>query len=69
MEAFEWAFPNLCFTLETPRVRVPRSESTYVYGRKECRSCGGEVVRYLLRARSVYVCEACQPRVEGEAEG
>ena len=55
-------------TLETPRVRVPRSESTYVYGRKECRSCGGEVVRYMLRARSVYVCEACQPRVEGEAD-
>jgi hypothetical protein len=68
VEAFERAFPNLCFAL-APRVRVPRSESTHVYGRKECRSCGGEVIRYMLRARSVYVCEGCQPRVEGEAEG
>ena len=66
MKALERAFPNLCFTLETPRERVARNESTHVYGRKECRSCGGEVIRYTLRARSVYVCEACQPRVEGE---
>lgn len=55
-------------TLETPRVRVPRSESTYVYGRKECRRCGGEVVRYLLRARAMYVCEQCQPRPEDGGE-
>ena len=64
MEAFERAFPNLYFALEKPRERVSRSESTHVYGRKECRSCGGEVIRYMLRARSVYVCEACQPRLE-----
>jgi formamidopyrimidine-DNA glycosylase len=53
-------------TLEKPRVRVSRNESTHVYGRKECRSCGGEVIRYTLRARSVYVCEACQPREESD---
>jgi formamidopyrimidine-DNA glycosylase len=67
VKAFERAFPNLCFTLATG-VRVSRAESTHFYGRKECRSCGGEVVRYMLRARSVYVCEACQPRLEGEAD-
>jgi formamidopyrimidine-DNA glycosylase len=53
-------------TLEKPRERVARNESTHVYGRKECRSCGGEVIRYTLRARSVYVCEACQPREESD---
>jgi formamidopyrimidine-DNA glycosylase len=55
-------------TLEKPRERVSRAESTHVYGRKECRSCGGEVIRYTLRARSVFVCEACQPRVENRAD-
>jgi formamidopyrimidine-DNA glycosylase len=45
---------------------VSRAESTHVYGRKECRSCGGEVIRYTLRARSVFVCEQCQPREESD---
>jgi formamidopyrimidine-DNA glycosylase len=49
-------------TIKKPRERVPRSESTHVYGRKVCRSCGGEVNRYMLRARVMYVCEQCQPR-------
>jgi len=50
-------------TIKKPRERVPRAESTHVYGRGVCRSCGGEVNRYLLRARTMYVCEQCQPRI------
>lgn len=44
------------------RERVPRAESTHVYGRRTCRSCQGAVARYTLRARVVHVCVACQPR-------
>ena len=47
--------------LARPRERVPRSESTYVYGRASCRTCGEQVVRYTLRARTVHCCETCQP--------
>jgi formamidopyrimidine-DNA glycosylase len=41
--------------------RMLRSESVHVYRRSTCRSCGGNVQKYLLRARSAYVCTACQP--------
>ena len=49
--------------LARPRERVPRAESTYVYGRKTCRTCGGHVTAEALRARRIYFCAACQPRV------
>lgn len=44
--------------------RVPRGESTHVYGRRTCRTCKGDVLTYLLRARVVHYCPACQPLVE-----
>jgi len=47
--------------LAAPRRRVPRGESVHVYGRRTCRSCGGEVQRFTLRARTAYVCPTCQP--------
>ncbi len=47
--------------LAKPRERVPRSESTYVYGRAACRTCGDRVVRDTLRARTIHWCETCQP--------
>jgi endonuclease-8 len=48
-------------TLARPRERVPRSDSTHVYGRPVCRSCDGDVFTYTLRARQVYFCPRCQP--------
>ena len=48
-------------TLERPRKRVSRAESLFVYGRSSCRSCGGQVSRITLRARTAFVCPACQP--------
>lgn len=48
-------------TLASPRKRVLRGEATHVYGRSTCRSCGGDVQRFLQRARTAYVCVACQP--------
>ena len=53
--------------LARPRERVPRAESTYVYGRKSCRTCGGPVTAEALRARRIYFCAACQPRVGSPA--
>ncbi len=53
--------------LAKPRERVLRAESTHVYGRRTCRSCQGEVATYTLRARTVYCCESCQPRVGAAA--
>ena len=47
--------------LTSKRTRVPRGESVHVYGRSTCRSCGGAVQRFTLRARTAYVCPACQP--------
>lgn len=47
--------------LAKPRERVPRSESTHVYRRSTCRSCGDVVSTFALRARRVHVCETCQP--------
>ena len=47
--------------LAVPRKRVLRAESTFVYGRGECRTCGGEVSRFALRARTAHVCTRCQP--------
>lgn len=47
--------------LASPRRRVPRAESVHVYGRRTCRSCGGDVQRFTLRARTMYVCPTCQP--------
>jgi endonuclease-8 len=52
--------------LEKPRRRVPRAESTYVYGRRTCRTCEGDVRRYTLRARTVHYCRSCQPLAEAE---
>jgi endonuclease-8 len=49
-------------TLASPRERVPRAESTFVYGRRSCRACGGPVFAFTLRARTVYCCPACQPQ-------
>lgn len=48
-------------TLLVPRVRVPRGESTHVYGRATCLSCGGDVTSFVQRARKAYVCPTCQP--------
>lgn len=48
-------------TLAKPRQRVPRSESTHVYRRATCLTCGAGVVASTLRARTVYYCPACQP--------
>ncbi len=50
--------------LAVPRKRVPRAESVHVYGRRTCRSCGGDVQRFLQRARTAYVCVTCQPYVD-----
>jgi len=50
-------------SLAKARQRVPRGESTHVYGRKTCRTCKGDVLTYLLRARVVHYCRACQPLV------
>jgi formamidopyrimidine-DNA glycosylase len=47
--------------LATPRERVPRAESTHVYRRRQCRTCGGDVERQTLRARPLYFCGTCQP--------
>ena len=47
--------------LEASKKRVPRGESVHVYGRTSCRTCGGEVQRFAQRARTAYVCPACQP--------
>lgn len=44
-----------------PRKRIPRAESVHVYGRRTCWSCGGEVQRFMQRARVAYVCARCQP--------
>jgi endonuclease-8 len=49
-------------TLAKPRERVARAESTHVYRRARCRTCGEGVVSSTLRARTVYFCPACQPR-------
>ena len=49
--------------LARPRERVSRAESTHVYGRKACRTCGGPVTTDALRARRIYFCAACQPRM------
>jgi len=48
--------------VRTSKKRILRSEATHVYGRKECRSCGGKVTRLTQRARTAWVCETCQPR-------
>lgn len=48
-------------TLARPRERVPRGDSTHVYRRTTCRSCGGGVLTYTLRAREMYFCRHCQP--------
>ncbi len=53
--------------LAKPRERVPRAESTHVYGRSTCRTCQGDVLTYTLRARVVYYCRACQPWREHES--
>lgn len=50
-------------SLAKARQRVPRGESTHVYGRKTCRTCKGDVFTYLLRARVVHYCLECQPLV------
>ncbi len=47
--------------LARPRERVPRAESTYVYGRATCRTCGDRVLRSTLRARTIHCCATCQP--------
>jgi endonuclease-8 len=47
--------------LAKPRERVPRADSTHVYGRTMCRSCQSDVLTYTLRARVVYYCRTCQP--------
>ena len=50
--------------LDVPRKRIPRAESLHVYGRRTCRSCGGDVARFTQRARTTYVCVTCQPYVD-----
>lgn len=50
-----------------PRERVPRGESTHVYGRRTCRSCTGDVLTYTLRARVMHYCRACQPLLEARS--
>jgi len=47
--------------LAKARQRVPRGESTHVYGRQTCFTCKGGVLTYLLRARVVHYCPGCQP--------
>jgi len=41
--------------------RLLRKESTHVYGQSACRSCGGDVQRFVQRARTAWVCPNCQP--------
>lgn len=47
--------------LAVPRKRILRGEALHVYGRSTCRSCSGEVQRFMQRARTAYVCAKCQP--------
>jgi formamidopyrimidine-DNA glycosylase len=47
-------------TLDRPRKRVSRADGLFVYGRSNCGSCGGKVMRLTLRARTAFVCPACQ---------
>lgn len=42
---------------DAPRAR---REQLYVYGRRTCRRCGGDVVRSTLAARTMHHCPACQ---------
>lgn len=49
------------FELPIPRKRIARAESLHVYGHGTCRTCGGEVSRFDLRARVAHVCTRCQP--------
>jgi formamidopyrimidine-DNA glycosylase len=41
--------------------RIARAESVHVYGRRTCFTCGGQVDRFALRARTVHLCTRCQP--------
>ena len=45
------------------------SDTFWLDQRRMAELIGVGVIRDMLRARSVYVCEACQPRLEGGAEG
>jgi endonuclease VIII len=45
-----------------PGRRPPRGERTWVYGQRRCRRCRGEIARWSLGARTIYACDACQPR-------
>ena len=48
--------------LTKPRERVPRAESTHVYGRRTCRTCEGHVLTPPPRARVVHYCPGGQPQ-------
>ncbi len=45
----------------TPRGRMTRSESRYVYKQDACRRCGTPIRRWDLAGRWAYACESCQP--------
>jgi endonuclease-8 len=42
--------------------RLPRQETTWVYGQKECRRCRTPVTSWTLAGRTAYACPTCQPR-------
>jgi endonuclease-8 len=44
----------------TPRSRMKRSESRYVYKQDVCRRCGSDIRRWDLAGRWAYACESCQ---------
>ncbi len=45
----------------TPRSRMTRDESRYVYKQETCRRCGTAIRRWDLAGRWAYACESCQP--------
>lgn len=48
-------------TREGVGARAPKREALYVYGRRRCAKCNGEVVRVRVGSRPAHVCERCQP--------
>ncbi len=47
-------------TPHEPGKRPRRSETLYVYRRRECRVCAGPIRSWLLASRTMYACERCQ---------
>jgi endonuclease-8 len=46
----------------TPRSRMARDETLYVYKREACKRCGTPIRRWDLAGRWAYACETCQPQ-------